>query len=234
MSYCPDCGVEIGTAPACPLCDAKNPKVQAKAEMECDEETGARAASADFLGAASKSEHFTPQESRKIVWEVLSVAFSIAIGSLLAINILVAGRLTWSLYPVATFVFIWVVSTSFLVMRRAPKLRLLLAAAAPLLYLLALGAFTGDFSWAWRLAVPIAIFSEIVCSGIALMILGAKRKGLNIFAYALVGVALICVGVEIFVDLYFHGVIRLTWSAITALALIPIASFLHSWVNAVY
>ena len=171
-------------------------------------------------------ERFTPEESRKILWEVLSVAFVIAIGSLFGINLLVAGSLNWSLYPVASFIFIWVVSTSILVMRRAPKTRILLTCIAAPLYLLALGAFTGDFSWAWKLAVPISVFVELIGLGATALIRSSRRKGLNIFAFALTGAALICMGVEIFVDLFIHSRVDLSWSLITSLALVPIASFL--------
>ncbi|HCO49597.1 MAG TPA: hypothetical protein DIT55_09330, partial [Spirochaetaceae bacterium] len=88
------------------------------------------------------------------------------------------------------------------------------------------GLLTGDTSWAWRLALPIAIFSELVFAALLLQIRNAKRKGLNILAYILVGVALDCLGIEIFIDLYVSGAIRMSWSAITALALVPIAGFL--------
>lgn len=224
MTYCPDCGVEIGNAVKCPLCGAKNPKAEQAPEPECVDTHGTPRPG--FFGEAEGAEVLTPQEGRKIAWEVISVAFSIAVIALSLINFLIAGRLSWSLYPVSAFVFIWIFVTAILVMRPASVLRYVLAAVDPLLFLLALGIFTGDISWAWRLAIPIAVFAEIVAAGVGLSIRNAKRKGLNIFAYILVGVALICIGVEIFVGLFVEGKIRLGWSAITAIALVPIAGFL--------
>ncbi|HEY9054300.1 MAG TPA: DUF6320 domain-containing protein [Rectinemataceae bacterium] len=213
MPYCPDCGVEIGQAPACPLCGATNPRTRAEEKA------------ANFTDDPL-SRPFTPQESRKIAWEVLSVAFAIAVIALLSINLIVSGRISWSLYPISTFAFIWVVATSFLVVRKAPRLRIALAALDLPLYLLALGAFVGDSSWAWKLAVPIALFAELVALCVGLIVRASRRKGLNVLSYCLVGAALVCLGVEILVDLYMGGGIRLAWSAITALALVPIASFL--------
>jgi len=228
MPYCPDCGVEIGNAPACPLCGARNPRSTAAAEPDCPDtnEGDHPSRRQGFLGEVTEAESLTVFEKRKIAWEVLSVAFSIAIVALSLINILVAGKLSWSLYPVSAFFFVWVVATAFLVMGETSRLRYVLAILDMPIFLLALGLFTGDMSWAWRLAVPIAIFAEIVIAGVALSVRNAKRKGLNILAFILVGAALICLGVETFIDLFAFGKISLGWSAITAIALIPIAGFL--------
>lgn len=226
MAYCPDCGVDIGAAAVCPLCGAKNPRAAEKPTQGCGESEKDQTTPIVFLGSDPSTERFTPEESRKILWEVLSVAFVIAVGSLLGINFLIAGSLSWSLYPVASFVFVWVVATSILVMRRAPKVRILLTGIAAPLYLLALGVFTGDVSWAWRLAVPLSVFVELVGLGVVALIHGSKRKGLNVFSFILVGAALTCLGVEICVDLFVARRVMLTWSVITALALVPIATFL--------
>ncbi|HWR10608.1 MAG TPA: hypothetical protein VN445_02195 [Rectinemataceae bacterium] len=224
MSYCPDCGVEIGNAATCPLCGAKNPNAASQPEPVYGDAQDAP--HSHFFGEVEGAEALTPMEKRKIAWEVISVAFSIASLVITAINILVAGRLSWSLFPVSSFVFIWVMATAFLVINGTFRLRYTLAALDPPLFLLALGIFTGDMSWAWKLAVPIAVFVELVAAGVVLQILNAKRKGLNIFAFLLVGVAISCIGVEIFVDLFVGGHIHLGWSAITAIALVPIAGFL--------
>jgi len=205
--------VEIGDTPACPLCGAANPRIP-KAEKPSGSPS------------APDSRPFTPQESRKVAWEVLSVAFAVAVVALVAINLLVSARISWALYPISTFVFIWVVASSFLVVSKAPRLRIALTALALPLYLLALGAFVGDSSWAWELAVPIAAFVELVALGVGLVVTLSRRKGLNLLSIGLVGAALVCLGVEILVDLYSSGSVRLAWSAITALALVPIAGFL--------
>lgn len=228
MPYCPDCGVEIGNAPVCPLCGAQNPRSASAAKPDCPDlsQGGHPSRRQGFLGEVAEAESLTIIEKRKIAWEVLSVAFAIAILALSLINILVAGKLSWSLYPVSAFFFVWVVATAYLVMKESSRLRYVLAILDMPVFLLALGLFTGDMSWAWRLAVPIALFAEIVVAGVALSVRNAKRKGLNILAFILVGAALICLGVEIFVDLFAFGKINLGWSAITAIALIPIAGFL--------
>ena len=215
---------------ACPLCGiknpAKNPKGSSiplegeKAWVE-NEEGGA-----NFLGDVAKSVNITPDEGRKIAWEVLTVAFGIAIAILFSINLIVSNGLSWSLYPVSSFLFIWVCATALLALPHRKKLGFILVAFAIPAFLVALGLITKNFTWAWRLALPIAIFTELNAASLALVIRLLKRKGLNVFACVFVGIALECIGLEIFIDLFLFDGIRLGWSTITAIALGPIAGFL--------
>lgn len=222
MSYCPDCGVEIGAAPNCPLCGARNarsPGIPECVEPEVLPKPG-------LFGGVGAPEVFTPQEKQKVAWEVMSVAFSIAVGALLAINFLLTGRISWSLYPISSLCFLWVLGSSILVMSpRAWYRNLLLLVDLPL-FLLALGWITGDPAWAFDLAIPNAIITELVAIAVLLSVRAAKRKGLNIFALILFGAAVLCIGIEILIDLHTTGKVSLNWSAITAISLIPIAGFL--------
>lgn len=224
MPYCPDCGVEIGQAPVCPLCGAKNPRANLARDSE-DKEKG-KTSTPYFLEGASSGESFTPMEQKTITWEVISIAFIIAIVAIGAINMLLESRLSWALYPISTFVFAWMVSTIFLMLGGHRLVRDLLLVLPLPLYLLALGAITGNIYWALDVAVPLAVFVEAVIAAYALLAAKANRKGLNLIAYGLVGISLICVGCELLLDYYFRGVIQLEWSAIVSISLIPVAIFL--------
>ncbi|MFZ3109749.1 MAG: DUF6320 domain-containing protein [Rectinemataceae bacterium] len=228
MPYCPDCGVEIGGAPSCPLCGARNPRSVVDVEAGCDgaDKEAGETKRGNFLGEAKILENFTQKERNTIAWEVISVASVVAIMVLSSINFLTERRLSWALFPVSALVFLWIIATVVLVLEQTSPFHWILATLDLPAFLIALGLLTGDTSWAWRLALPIAIFSELVFAALLLQIRNAKRKGLNILAYILVGVALDCLGIEIFIDLYVSGAIRMSWSAITALALVPIAGFL--------
>ena len=230
MPYCPDCGVEIGDAPACPLCGGKNPRAASNGAAQecvpCESAPTASSRLSSFLGTADDVEALTPRDKRKIAWEVITVALSIATVGLFLINLLVSARLSWSFYPVSAFLFIAIMATAFLVMDQDRPWRFLVAFLDPPLFLLTLGIFTGDPGWAWQIAVPLAVFSELVAAAVALMTSKAARKGLNILAYALIGVAVECLGVEIFIDLFVNGEVWLVWSAVTAVSLVPIAAFL--------
>lgn len=223
MSYCPDCGVEIGDSKVCPLCGAMNPRAAGEA-AECRDDGSGR--KAKFLEGAGLGEDFTPRERRTVVWEVVSVAGFIAAVSLAAINVLVERRFSWSAYPIASILFVWVLATAFTFFEKKPFLRYLVAGLDTPVFLLVLGFFTGDHDWAFRLGIPLAAWTEFVISLVALAIRASKRKSLDVFAFVFIGAGLQCIGTEILVDLFARGSVSLGWSAICALALVPIAGFL--------
>lgn len=228
MPYCPDCGVEIGNASRCPLCGARNPRaleVEQGGVQHPEEGNAGHHVDLMFEDVAP-ARSFSAQERRKVAWEVLTVAFSIAIFVLGGVNLFDAGRLSWSLYPIASLLLIWTEATSLLMLRDRHLLAILVAAAAPPAFLLALGFITGNPRWALGLGLPIALLVESVTGGVVLAILSSKRKGLDVLGFVAVGAALVCIGVEVCIDLFARGRVRLGWSAICALTLLPIAAFL--------
>jgi hypothetical protein len=186
---------------------------------ECGEQNGG------FIGT-DNDETLTRAEKRRVAWEILSVALTITSATVLIINLLVVKRISWSLYPLVSFIFIWAWATAFLILGSKPRLQILLIAVAPLLFLLALGFIMGKDAWAWRLALPICLLAEGIAAIISLLARNARRKGLNILAFAFAGCALLCLGIELFIDIFIGNPMRPGWSVVTALALLPIAIFL--------
>ncbi|NLX46352.1 MAG: hypothetical protein GXY71_10635 [Treponema sp.] len=227
MPYCPDCGVEIGQAKRCPLCGGENPRFtnatasgdKPTLRPECGDQEGG------LLGADNE-ENPSKTERQKAAWEILSVALAITSATVFLINLLVAKGISWSLYPLASFMFIWFWATAFLLLGRRPRLQALLIAIAPPIFLLSLGFIIGKGAWAWRLALPICLLAEGVAAIIGLLARNTRRKGLNILAFVLAGCALLCIGIELFIDIFLENPIRPGWSVVTALALLPIAVFL--------
>ncbi len=229
MPYCPDCGVEIDTAAVCPLCGLPNLRAASARPAQAPADADAFSASPPplrrFFEETEALEALSAREKRKVAWEVISVAFAISDLALALINLLLDGRLSWSLYPVASLLYVWILTTCGLVMEERPRLRTLVAALATPLFLIALGLFTGSPAWAFRLALPLAIFVELTVAGIVLAARNTRRQGLNIFAYVAIGAALVCLATEIFIDLFVHDAIHLGWSMVTTISLLPIAGF---------
>jgi hypothetical protein len=169
---------------------------------------------------------FSCAEKRIIAWEVLSVAFGITVLVLAAVNLFESRRISWSLYPIASMLFLWIEGTALLALKRHAILRVLLAVIAPPVFLLALGFITGSPRWALGLAVPIAVLAESLAGAAFLAIDKSRQKGLNLIAYVLVAVAALCIGLEICIDLFARGTVVLGWSPICAISLLPIAAFL--------
>ena len=227
MPYCPDCGVEIGDAPQCPLCGAKNPRAATGPDTEksCADAGSEKSSELHFMPEVVEKE-FSGTEKRTIAWEVLSVAFCIAILVLAAVNLFESRRLSWSLYPIASIMLLWIEGAALLVLKEKPILRVFLSALAPLLFLVALGFITKNPRWALGLAVPIAVLAESLTGAVFFAISKSKQKGLNLIAYVLVAIATLCIGLEIFIDLFSRGAVFFDWSPICAMSLLPIAAFL--------
>ncbi len=228
MAYCPDCGVDIGNAPRCPLCGTENPKLVPPCEDTNQHDGNSREAPSGgliFEGAASPPD-FSEDERRTIIWEIISVAFGISMLVLAAVNFFISRRVSWSLYPIISLLLLWIEATSLLVLRKRQVLSVLLAMVAPPLFLLGLGFASGNPRWALGLAIPIAVLTESLIGATVLAIEASRHKGLNILAYVLVATAALCLGIEAFVDLFARGRIVFGWSVITAIALVPIAIFL--------
>ncbi|MEN6499834.1 MAG: DUF6320 domain-containing protein [Rectinema sp.] len=227
MPYCPDCGVEIGDAPRCPLCGAPNPRAGTASDTQkscVDAELG-KSSELHFMPEVAEKE-FSNTEKRTIAWEVLSVAFGIAMLVLAAVNLFESRRLSWSLYPIASMLLLWVEGTALLVLKRNPILRALLALIAPLAFLVGLGFITQSPRWALGLAVPIAVLTESLAGAVFLAISKSKQKGLNVIAYVLVAIAALCIGLEICIDLFSRGAVVFDWAPICTISLLPIAAFL--------
>ena len=216
MPYCPECGAEIGDADRCPLCGTPSPLMSAAKEKQADEPRR----------AASPEEELSLAEARKIAWEVLSVAFLIAVIVLGAVNLFASRRLSWSLYPIVSILLIWIEASSILVLREKVALSLAIGALSPSLFLIGLGYVSADPRWALGLAVPIAVLVEALAGAVYLAVRATAQKGLNLISYVLIAAAALCVGLEIFIDLFALGHVALVWSPICAIALLPIAAFL--------
>jgi hypothetical protein len=227
MPYCPDCGVEIGDAPQCPLCGAKNPRAATGPDTEksCADAGSEKSSELRFMPEGAEEE-FSGPEKLTIAWEVLSVAFCIAILVLGAVNFFESRQFSWSLYPIVSILLVWVEATSFLVLRKMPVFRVLLSLLAPPVFLMVLGFISKSPRWALSLAVPIAVLAESLAGGVFLAITKSKQKGLNLIAYVLVAIAIFCIGLEVFIDLFSRGAVVFDWAPVCAIALLPIAAFL--------
>lgn len=235
MPYCPECGVEIGGAAACPLCGEPNPKL-ARSGLAADGAPGGAGGAAcgeeprerhheSFLDPEER-ERLTLRERRVIVWEILSVSLGLAGLIVLATNLLVDRRLSWSLYVLASIALAWVLVSALSALAHLPRRAGLLVGLAIPAFLLALDAIRPGLDWAPRIAMPIAFVTELAVLGVVLLTRASKRRGANVAALVLLGISLVCLGIEASVALATGRRDDFSWSAIVALCLVPIAAFL--------
>ncbi len=213
MAICQKCGVEIGEGKGvCPLCGTRI----GEAPGEGPQGMFDRAASALPESRAK----------RLVAAETAGVSFAIAAVSVLIIDLVTDGRVSWSLYPLASLLTAWFLISPPLLWPRKPALFLAVQGLSVFAFLFGLDLIDGSLGWSWRLGVPIAAAAELMAAGAAYMSWRSKRRGVNVLAFALIAVAGFCLALEGFVALYRGGVFRLAWSSITASAVVPVAGFL--------
>jgi hypothetical protein len=214
MPICPNCGVELAAeAESCPLCGVSLGSGQPHRTPE------------SYLDPEN-AEKLTKEERRTIGWEVVSVSAVIAAVVVSAVNLLDRRSLTWALYPLASLALVWLLLTIPLKLRRMPVLAGIVAATAVPLFLVALNLIEGKLSWAFPIAVPIALIVEVSAGAAGFAARKAKRKGPNVLAFGLLAASATCIGIEATLSLQLFGRVSLAWSAIVASALVPVSGFL--------
>jgi len=221
MPICPNCGVELAeSARHCPLC---------RTPIHSGHEHPADAGSGPYPEKTTDPEQFerlTEDQKRTVFLEVFAVCSIIACLTVLAVELLVDRRIGWSLYPVASVAYLYVlVSVPVAAGEHRWRAALLLALATPL-YLLALDLLDPTRTWFLTMGAPIVLIVEAALLGAAAGITRLRHKGVNAIAVALISAAVACVGIETVTDLALTGSLTLAWSAVVAVTCLPIAGLL--------
>jgi hypothetical protein len=213
MNTCPRCDVELAPdAPFCPLCgQIIDP---------------ARAVGLESYAEPGAEEKLTEGERRKVSAELLTASILIPAVAVCAINILVSGGITWGLYPLLSLALLWVVMGAILGIFGQKHLAFGAPALAIPLFLIGLDLADGGLGWSVGLGLPIAILAEGIAGLVILALRASRRKGANIPAFIVLGVALLCLSIEAIIDRSLGGGVHLEWSAIVAFALVPISALL--------
>ncbi len=221
MPYCSRCGVEVDKGVAsCPLCSAPI--------QTFDEAPPPEKRFPDF--ESDDKPRMDPGARRTLAWEVITILAVIAVVVVVGTDLLAHARILWSLYPAGAVLLTWILCTLLLNFRRSPWIvaagTVLALAAVPA----AMNAMEGGLDWYLPLALPILILLVVVAGALALVISKVRFVGLNVVAYASLGAAVVCAGVDLLIGRFATGRILLSWSVIVLQALLPFALivlFLH-------
>lgn len=220
MTMCPNCGVELdASAKRCPLC---------RAEIRAADEPAARAGDG-YPDRAMDPEDFgllSESDKAKVFVEIYTVCSLVACFVVSAVELLMDWRLSWSLYPVAAVAFLYLAVVVPLTFRARPWVILVVLGPAVFLFLFVLDVLSPGASWFAAIGAPIAFVVEAVSVACAWTIARLKRKGVNVIAYALIGVAAVCAGIETTINCNVGQSYLLSWSAVVIVTCLPIATLL--------
>ncbi|MFO7575304.1 MAG: hypothetical protein R6W67_09125 [Bacteroidales bacterium] len=212
MKKCDKCGVLLDEGfDSCPLCTPG----------ETEEYTPSRPQ--ELLKVSRK-------ETARYMWELSGIVCASGVVIILLLNLLFAGGINWSLYPVTSISWIWLTLTIIMFMNRWPFGMLLLLLVNTLVMLILFNIFSSTINWFVPVAMPVTTVLFILAGIVVWISTVAKYKGFNVLALSLIAVNILCVTIEVFADLHINNVVSIRWSAVVSAGIIPVASvlmFLH-------
>lgn len=219
MPYCSRCGVEVHSeALKCPLCNSAIQKFP-------DDPAPGRIFPEDELLVQR-----TPRMSRKERLQLASVitAFGMLVPVLItiAVNLMVKGSISWSLYPVVSLSACLLIVLTALFNGRHPS-RLIW-----IIFLILLGALQTMVALnlippaAGRVGSPILFFAALCSHAAVFASLKTKKRGGNVAAFILIAVGLLCLLTDLWLNRNLFGQARAGWSLIVLAATQPITLIL--------
>ncbi len=216
MAYCPNCGVELAKdALSCPLCGAG---------LQAHEEE--KPHFAEIIIDPADKEKLSVAERRMILWEMRSVSLAIAAIAVLSIDLVLERRLSWSLYPLFSLAYLWIVSSAARFFHRGAVPVASTAAIGLPILCIGFNWIQGGTAWSVTIALPVILVFEAGAALWTWAFFTVKRRGLNLVAFGLAFAAGICMAIEVTLDLAASRPVVLQWSAIVGFCLLPVAAFL--------
>lgn len=222
MIQCPYCGVELEeNANFCSLCGEplldkttenltfiKSRKIHQEEKLLTD------------------YQKLTGFQKRKIFWKISGLILISGMIITLLIDFIGNQTITWSKYPatVSLVLFINFTLSTFLHKKIILMSGLSFLSASVLLILF--DFYAGETGWDIKLGIPMLLAAYIIVFVLIFMLRNSKQKGLNIIAYSLIAVGLLCVCTEGMISLYYRNSINLVWSLIVMVSVVFISMLL--------
>ena len=203
MSYCVNCGVELGKdLKRCPLCGTLviNPN-----EVEREPEL-------PFF--PQRQERIKPVSKRELAL-LLSVMFaSVAICCGL-LNLALRPEIRWWLYAAGASAMLWIWFVPPLLWRGMSNLaKLAIDIGAVALYVLLIAVASSGMDWYLGLALPLIAAVAVITLIICYLMRGGRRSVLMSIVICLVGTGLMSMATEFILDFYFSTHWNPGWSLI--------------------
>lgn len=203
MSYCVNCGVELCTSTKeCPLCNTPvyNPRQpdQGKGKSPFPTEKG--------------QVETVKRKDMGILLSTVVLATAITCGLL---NVFVFQKTAWSLAVIGVCVILWVIFIPAVIYNRQPVyVSILYDGIAVSIYLYMLAYMVHSFRWFWELGLPIVGMLTIILELFVFCVKKLPKSFLTMGLYSFTALGIVCLGLEILIDLYALGSINLLWSMV--------------------
>ncbi len=215
MSYCVNCGVELdGALEECPLCNTPviNPRELSKQKKP-----------SPFPAENGAVETIRRKDLGILTTSILG-ATAVASGRR---NVQGFTGVAWSLAVIGACLLVWVMMIPLVIDSHQPiYLSLLFDGVAAGLYLFMLSFLTSDQGWMWGLGLPIVLLVTIIAELLTVCIRNLPSSFLTNALYVVNAVGLLCLGLEILIDLFVIEHIALSWSAVVLTVMVCVDAML--------
>ncbi len=203
MSYCVNCGVELGNdLKDCPLC---NTPVYHPGAPEKEYEHPA------FPKEKGQAEPIRKQDVGLLI-TVIAVMTAI---TCVVLNICAYDSYPWSVSIVGACALLWVMLIPATLPLKFPVyVYLFLDGVMLSVYLFMITYMTPDRTWFFRLGLPFTILLTIIAEVFAFCVRRVAKGFLPVALYIITTIGLICMGLEILIDYMLVRKVTLTWAAI--------------------
>ena len=174
----------------------------------------------------SQFQRLTGIQQRKLVWEIIGIILVSGGFITMIIDLISHGTISWSKYPVATclVVFIHVTLIAFWNKRIIALLSGGFIASSALLFFIDI--YTGGSGWGINLGIPLLFAAYLVVYGFVFLIRRIRQYGLNLIAIILITSGLLCLCMDGIISLYARHTLQFGWSLIVMVSILPVAAFL--------
>lgn len=137
-----------------------------------------------------------------------------------------SGSISWSRYSVLSLALLWLVCGLPMVLGRWPWLLFAALVPSAVLGLFLFDVLDGSLDWFLDLGLPVAVLAAGCTAAVVGLSKALSRRGLNLVGIVFAAAALFCLGLEFVLDFRSGDPLRLGWSVVVALSLLPAGGFL--------
>lgn len=222
MIKCKHCGVELEeNMNFCPLCGHA-----VEGESMISSAIPGLGRTIPSRRPLSAFQRLTADQKRRLVWEIIGIILLSGVIIPLIIDIIGNATITWSKYPAVIGLTLFINATLVTFWFRRPLVLFGLSFLASAALLVFLNWHSASPGWGISLGIPLLLAAYLIILGFIFLIRRMRQYGLNLIAFLLMALGLLCLCVEGIISLYASHTLHLDWSLIVMVSILPVTAFL--------
>lgn len=222
MKTCSNCGVALeDNMNFCPLCG--EPNIDANTQNIDYIRLRKQKQEEKMLSPFQK---LSFAQKCKLVWEISGILLLAGILISLIIDLIDGTLISWSRYSVAACAVMLINITLFCLWRPGLFWSMTGSFISVSAMLILFDIFDSNTGWGIKFGIPLLLIAYLIITVLVLIIKNAREKQLNLITYTLIAAGLLCICIEGLISIYHENILRLHWSLIVMICVVPVAALL--------